>query len=373
MSGGTARLRVGFDGRALASPAGGVRRYARELFWAMVSCTDEFQLVALGAPPAFDLPPHIERRPAGPSLPTNVGWTLTGLPLAARRASLDVYHGPAYTSPLWGTPATVLTVHDVSYARHPEWYPYRRDPFRRAFYRACARHADLLVTDSEFSRQEIEAAYDIDASRVIVVPLGVGRAFCPTSTGHEASSDDETPYVIHVGDLHPRRNLDTALRAVILTRRRVAALAHVRLILVGVDRGSATELEELARSAGQSECLVFKTAVSDEELAELYRSALALVYPSRYEGFGLPLVEAMACGTPVVASNAGSIPEVVGSAGRLLDPDDVDGFATAIADISTDVELRTRLRGASLERASTFSWRRAAEETVAVYRRAASL
>ena len=235
-----------------------------------------------------------------------------------------------------------------------------------------ARRADLLITDSEFSSQEIQAAYGIEASRIAVVPLGVGPPFVPAApaeNGNPAGSD--SPYVIHVGDLHPRRNLHTALRAVLSVRQSTSALSRLRLILVGVDRGSAAQLEELVGSAGQRDSLVFKNAVSDEELAELYRSALALVYPSRYEGFGLPLVEAMACGTPVVASNAGSIPEVVGSASRLLDPDDVDGFAAAISGIATDAGLRARLRDASLERASRFSWQRVARDTIEVYRRVA--
>ncbi len=372
MTGGPARIRVGFDGRALSSPAGGVRRYAHELFWALAECEEQVELVALGPPPGVELPPSIIGRPARLGLPTNLGWTLAGLPLTARGASLDAFHGPAYTAPLWAMPATVLTVHDVSYARHPEWYPYRRDPIRRAFYRACARRADLLITDSEFSSQEIQAAYGIEASRIAIVPLGVGPPFVPAApaeNGNPAGSD--SPYVIHVGDLHPRRNLHTALRAVLSVRQSTSALSRLRLILVGVDRGSAAQLEELVGSAGQRDSLVFKNAVSDEELAELYRSALALVYPSRYEGFGLPLVEAMACGTPVVASNAGSIPEVVGSASRLLDPDDVDGFAAAISGIATDAGLRARLRDASLERASRFSWQRVARDTIEVYRRVA--
>ena len=367
MIGGRSRpLRVGFDGRALVSPAGGVRRYASELFRAMASLSD-VEVVALGAPASAELPAAITRRPRAIPMWSNAGWTHVGLPATARGASLDLYHGPAYIAPLWGMPPVVLTVHDVSYARHPEWYPYRRDPFRRAFYRACATRAAGIVTDSKFSRGEIHAAYGIEPEKISVVPLGVGAAFRPAE-GDERSRDAAAPYLVHVGDLHPRRNLDTAVRAVLAVRRAVRDLRELRLVLVGVDRGSRAQLESHASSAGDRSCIEFLESVAEHDLATLYRGALALIYPSRYEGFGLPLVEAMACGTPVIASTASSIPEVVGSAGRLVDPDDLDGFVDAVTAVGSDEALRGRMRLASLERARAFTWVRAAEETVQAYR-----
>ena len=152
------RIRVGIDGRAFTSPAAGVRRYVSELVPALLSSDASLELVALGGSP--------ESIPAGRAAcsepwhpPTNLGWAAVGLPRAARRAAVDLIHAPAYTAPLHAAVPTVLTIHDVSYERHPEWYPYRRDWLRRAFYRRSARAAAHILTDSEFSRGEIAAAY----------------------------------------------------------------------------------------------------------------------------------------------------------------------------------------------------------------------
>jgi alpha-1,3-rhamnosyl/mannosyltransferase len=348
-------LRIGFDARALASPAAGVRRYTRELFGAMATI-EGVGVVAVGAAAGTEVPAGVSRAPAAASLPTNPGWMLTGLPRAARAARLDVFHAPAYTAPLGGPRPLVLTIHDVSYERHPEWYPYRRDPLRRAFYRWSARTADRIITDSSFSKSEIVSAYGLGAARIDVVPLAPASSFGPGAGTARAFR-----YVLHVGDLHPRRNLDVAMRALGRVRARRPDLAELRLVLVGVDRGG------LAAIAGSSDFVEFAGTVTEDHLVELYRGAAALVYPSVYEGFGLPLLEAMACGTPVLAARAASIPEVAGDAAILLDPHDEAAWAEAIEAVF-EPAVSARLRDAGLARAVGFTWRRAAEATVAVYR-----
>ena len=125
--------RVGFDGRALGSPAAGMRRYARELFGALAEVEPTFRIVAVGGEAEVALPAGVERAAGGVTLPTNAGWMLMGLPRAARRARVDLFHAPSYTAPVAGPRPLVVTIHDVSYERHPEWYPYKRDPIRRAF------------------------------------------------------------------------------------------------------------------------------------------------------------------------------------------------------------------------------------------------
>jgi glycosyltransferase involved in cell wall biosynthesis len=355
-------LRIGFDGRALDSPAAGVRRYTRQLFSALAALGPDLQVLAVGPAPAAGLPPGIDRVPAGPSLPTNVGWMLTGLPRAARQARVDVMHAPSYTAPVGGPRPLVLTIHDVSYERHPEWYPYRRDPLRRAFYRWSARTADRVITDSGFSKREIVAAYALAEDRIDVIPLAPAAVFQPTPAAPAPGS----PYVLHVGDLHPRRNLELAVRAVLRVRERGGDLAGLRFVLAGVDRGGGPRL---AAMGGAAVDLI--GAARDETLAALYRGAAALVYPSLYEGFGLPLVEAMACGTPVIAARAASIPEVTGGAALLIDPADEAAWTDAIEGVArTGGPLAPRLRDAGLRRAAVFSWRRTAEATLDVYRRA---
>ena len=364
-------LRVGIDGRSFSSPAAGVRRYVSGLVSALRAVGADLELVALGG--SRDAVPaglgHVEE-PWHP--PTNLGWSTVGLPRAAARAGVDVIHAPAYTAPLWSSVPLVLTIHDVSYERHPEWYPYRRDGLRRLFYRRSAHAAAHVLTDSEFSAGEIAAAYSIPRERITVAPLGVSSHFTPAdgTTRDALPAGLTTPFLLHVGDLHERRNMPLVVRAMLEAQRR-PGMPPLSLALAGVDRGIGDRLRAYAREANSPDAVVCLGTVTDAQLLTLYRGAAALVYPSRYEGFGLPVLEAMACGTPVIASRAASIPEVLGEAGVLLDPDDEPGWAEEIARVITDEWHRGRMRAAGLARASEFTWARTARLTLDVYRQVA--
>lgn len=364
-------LRVGVDGRAFSSPAGGVRRYVSELYAAIAEHHPDVEVVAIGAPPDAELPAGMRRRPAI-TFPTNLGWMAASIPLAARGAALDVYHAPAYTAPLWGVHPQVLTIHDVSYERRPEWNAYRNDPVRRLFYRVSAHVADRIVTDSAFSRTEITAAYGVPEHRIDVVPLAAGRAFTPGPFDPAGITGRRAPYALHVGDLHIRRNVCTVLAAILAARRSDAGTAGLSLVCAGVDRGTRDALVTQAREAGDPEALAILGPVSEAVLVNLYRGASLLVYPSRYEGFGLPILEAMQCGIPVLGSRASSIPEVVGDAGILLDELDVEQWTAAITAVVSDPRMRADLSKKSIERAALYSWARTARETVAAFRAAAA-
>jgi glycosyltransferase involved in cell wall biosynthesis len=438
-------IRAGIDGRAFQSPAAGVRRYVWELARAFArlnqnsrgsrggqsgddsrsgvsvlggerppapaggvdpgrdgragSSGGELELVAIGAGPEDPLPESVRRYAEPASPPTNLGRHAVGLPLALRRAPIDLYHAPAYTAPTWGRVPIVLSLHDVSYARHPEWYPYHNDWRRRAFYRWSARRARVIVTISEFSRSEIVAAYGIDPGRVRVTYLGVDHAFAPAvtdgaawlaglraagggrgagvgagaGTGAGAGLGAAAPYLLHVGDLHERRNLSLAVEAIALARRRHPMLGRVRLVLAGVDRGIGERLRREALALGEPDLVELAGLVSEERLLALYRGASLLIYPSRYEGFGFPVAEAMACGLPVLAARASALPEVVGEAGLLLDPDRVEDWSEAIAAVLSDDQRALAMRDAGLRRAARFSWDRTAEATLDVYRECVAL
>jgi glycosyltransferase involved in cell wall biosynthesis len=353
---------IAFDGRALASPAGGVRRYVTELFGALAAAHPDVQWVGIGAPPVR-CPPGVVAVAAPLSLPTNLGWMATGLPAATRRLRPALLHAPAYAAPLAPGCPVVVTLHDVSYARHPEWYPGQLDPLRRWFYARSATSAARIVTDSSFSRDEIVAAYGVDAARIHVVPLAAGSAFRPPSSGLP-----RTPTVLHVGDLHPRRNLSMLLDVVIALRTSDPALATLVLRLIGADRGIASALVAQAASAGHAEALQIDGAISESALVEAYQTATVLAYPSQYEGFGLPLLEAMGCGTPVIASRAASMPEVVGDAGVLVPPTDRHAWFTALRQMCLDPEYAQRWSDAGPRRAATFTWARTADLTFEVYR-----
>jgi glycosyltransferase involved in cell wall biosynthesis len=366
-------LRVGIDGRAFTSPAPGIRRYVTGLVGGLLALGEDLELVALGGSDPGALPAGVGHVDEPPHPPSNPGWTLIGLPRAAARARVSVIHAPAYTAPFLAGAPVVLTIHDVSYELYPEWYPHRRDWLRRAYYRRSARAATAVLTVSEFSASEIRRAYNIPRDRITVAPLGVDPLFAPgaVDASCELPAGVTAPYLLHVGDLHERRNLVTAVDAMFEARRHFGALAGLSLVLVGSDRGVGEGLCRIAREAGVPEAVVLLGDVSEDRLRTLYRCAAAVVYPSMYEGFGLPLIEAMASGTPVIASNAASIPEVTGDAALLLEPTNVAGWTDAIVRVVNDEDLRARLRAAGLKRASVFTWRRTAELTLDVYRRAA--
>jgi glycosyltransferase involved in cell wall biosynthesis len=334
---------------------------------ALLALDDAPEIVVLGGQPD-SVPPLLEHVAERPHPPTNAGWTLVGLPRAAATARLDLLHAPAYTAPFWSPAPVVLTIHDISYERNPEWYPYRRDWLRRAFYRWSARAARHILTTSSFSASEIAEMYALDADRVTVVPLGVsadfaGRDGLPCALPAEVT----TPFLLHVGDIHERRNLSVAVNAVLEARRRFGLLPALSLVLVGTDRGPADALSALAAAAGAPEAVVRLGRVEEPLLHALYRCATACVYPSRYEGFGFPVLEAMAGGTPVIASRAASIPELAGDAAILLDPDDDKGWTDAVIRIVTDEELRSEMATRGVTRAGHFTWARTARATMDVY------
>ena len=261
------------------------------------------------------------------------------LRLGRLAAGLDLLHCPTYRAPLRPRVPLVVTVHDVAVVGHPEWFPrWHRETGRRAL-RAGVRAADAVVAVSSFTRDELVALLGVPPERVRVVPNGVAPVFTPE--GPRAEGD----YVLAVGTLEPRKNLARVVEA--------ARLAGVELRVAG-----ASGWGEVAREGWVGE-------PSDRELAALLRGARCLVYPSLYEGFGLPVLEAMACGTPVVTSRGGATEEVAGGAAVLVDAGAVDAIAAGSA--AADVR-RDELVAAGLERARPFTWSRAADLVEALWR-----
>lgn len=351
-----------------------MRRYVANLVPALRVLEQAPEIVALGGE-RRSIPDGIEHIAEPLHPPTNLGWTLVGLPVGAARARVDLIHAPAYTAPFWSGLPVVLTIHDVSYERHPEWFPYRRDWLRRAFYRHSARLATHILTDSEFSASEISAAYGIPRERMTVALLGVSARSASSldQAAQELPAGVAAPYVLHVGDLHTRRNLGVVVDAICSARQRGLVPGTLRLVLAGRDHGVTRLLCARAADRGAADLIVVAGGVSDAALERLYRCAAAFVYPSLYEGFGLPVLEAMAHGTPVVASKEASIPEVLGDAGILLDPFDVAAWTDAIAAVVNDERTRDRMRTSGRVRAAEFTWERTARVTLEVYRRAAGL
>jgi glycosyltransferase involved in cell wall biosynthesis len=274
----------------------------------------------------------------------DVAWYPALLPRTARRDGLDVLHTTIFRGPLRSRVPVALTVHDLAVLRHPEVFTRWTRAHGRFTLRATVRAARRVIAVSEFTRVEVAELCDVDLDRIDVVPNGVDPIF--VSDGPAAEGE----YVLAVGTIEPRKNLARAAEA--------ARLLGVELRVVGAlgwgDGGvSGSHLRWLGR-------------VSDEELARLYRGARCLLFPSLYEGFGIPVAEAMACGTPVVTSRESAMADVAGEAAVLVDPLDPAAIATGA---ETAVAQASALRAAGIERAKLYTWRRAADAAEAAYQR----
>ena len=277
------------------------------------------------------------------------------LPLLLRRLRPQLAHFLHVVPPAWRGPS-VVTVQDLSFERFPEVMSTGDRFLFRTFVPRSARRADRVLTGSEWTRRDLIERYGIDEERVVVTPYGFDRVFGP-----DGARRDGPPYVLFVGSLERRKQPDLALLTMLGCEEYDPDL---RLVFVGPDRGLEGDLRKSADAYGLRDRVEFAGHVPQDELAALYRGAEALVFPSQYEGFGLPVLEAMASGTPVVAVISSSIPEVAGDAAILVDPD-----PTALAaGVDRARSERARLRAAGLERARQFSWAETARLTAQVYR-----
>ena len=291
-----------------------------------------------------------ERRPWHPLDPA-----LLGLELWRERAKL--FFSPGYNSPVGWPKPFVFTLHDLNHLCVAE----NSNTLKRAYYRrvirpACHRAA-FVLTVSEYSKREIAAWAGVDERRVVNVGNGVGEPFSAIGPKH----DPGYPYLLYVGSHKPHKNLPRLLKAYGISGVR----QDVKLVMTGTP-SAALRAEVDASHLGTS--VQFLGTVNNEDLAKLYRGALGFVFPSLYEGFGLPPLEAMACGAPVLTSNVCSLPEVVGNAGVLVDPLDVDAIANGIRILVENSDMRADLRQSGLLRAREFSWNETARRTAEVLR-----
>ena len=318
-------MRVGVDTSPLVQTRAGTARVVRGLLGALRDRPGiDLELLSFGGGGRMS------------SVARDAVWYPVGLRRRAR--ALDVLHCTTFRGPRSSIP-TVVTVHDLAILRAPEAFPRWHRLYGRAGLERVLMAADAIVVVSEFTRGEVTALVDVPAERVRVVPNGVDALFTPD--GPRADGD----YVLAVATLEPRKNLGRAVDA--------AREAEVELRVVG------------ARGWGGVDVPGWVGEVPDAELAALYRGARCVVYPSLYEGFGLPVLEAMACGTPVVTAKATAMEEVAGTAAVLVDPLDVSAIAAGIHEAAS---RRDELVPAGLARASAFTWDRTADAVVEIWR-----
>jgi len=369
-------MRIGINGLLLSNRPGyrrsGIDRYIRGLLSALPEALPNDELIVYANPTAIDAGGTLSVHTV-PSFTENkalrIVWEQVGLPRSIRADRLDLFHGTAFALPSRLTVPGVVTIHDLAFLRWPDQVPRSRAKHLRRAVVSAAKQSTRLIAVSEATKRDVVELLQIDPDRIDVTPLGVdptfrrpaGEAIAEFRHAYELTR----PFILTVGNREPRKNLPTMIRAFAKVKNDIP---H-DLVHAGGEGWNADELERAVAETKLGERLRFVDFVPHAELPLWYASADCFVMPSLYEGFGLPLLEAMACGAPSIATNRSSLPEVAGDAAYLCDPD-VDSLAAALVTVLHDGELRCRLHEAGPRRASGFTWRRTAELTADAYRKA---
>lgn len=372
-------MRIAIDYTSAVRQRGGIGRYTRELVQALAALdqANDYILLVQDRPGRADAPKAANfcLRPTWVSEPwlTRL-WQRLGLPLPVEvfTGPVDIFHSPDFVLPptRQGT-RTLLTVHDLSFIRDPDSAtPALRAYLERVVPRSVAR-ADHILADSAATRQDLITLYDVPGEKVSVLYSGVSAAFRPVRDAARlaevcARYGLRRPYILSLGTLQPRKNYIRLMRA-FARARRSPALRDYQLVIAGGKGWLYAAIFAEVERLGLRDSVLFPGFVADADLPALYSAAALFVYPSLYEGFGLPVLEAMACGTPTVVSNASSLPEVAGDAALLVDPYDEAALAQALEQALSDEGLRARLVARGLEQARRFTWAAAAGQLLRLY------
>ena len=377
-------MRVAINASFWGQETVGSGQYLHHLVAALLALEPAPEIVLCGPPElqaARALPPGAiwQAMPVGP-MPANLGklWLeQVAYPRGVRVVGAQVAHVPYFAAPLAAPAPVVVTVHDLIPLLLPA---YRSSALVRGYMRLVAwsaRRASLVLTDAEASRRDIISHLGVPAERVRAIPLAASPLYRPYEESEALAAIRAryalpTDYLLYLGGFDQRRNLGTLFQALAAARRREPSLPVLALAgaLPPADTTLTPDPRRLAAEAGVAEGVRFLGRVPEVDKPALYAAALAFLFPSRYEGFGLTVLEALACGTPVIAADATTLPEVAGPGGLLVGPDDVAGWAEAIVRLVSDSALRARLRAAGLAHSARFTWQRTARQTLAAYHEA---
>lgn len=362
-------MRFSVDAHAIGRHLTGNEVYIRNLLqrFAILDRDSEF-IAYIAAPEAVRWIPErflVKRVSANPF--KRLGWDL---PLRLKQDRPDLLH-VQYTAPLGCRTPVVATVHDVSFLECPEFFPLARRVQLRTTVSSTVRRAARILTPSQFSRSAILRRFPLPPDRVVVVPNAVSPEFRPVPYDQARARVRERfgiehPYILMVGDLQPRKNQAGLVRAFAQLLRMEPALPH-HLVLVGKRNGYMEIVQREAEHSGVSERVHFTGFIPDQDLVAVYGGCDILAFPSFYEGFGIPILEAMACGRAVACSNVSAMPEVADGAAILFNPHSTEEMARAMRDLLLDRELRQRMERLGQQRAGQFSWELSAAKTLEVY------
>jgi glycosyltransferase involved in cell wall biosynthesis len=371
-------LRIAIDAHSVGTGLGGNESYAANLIEALAEI-DNFNDYTLYVTRREAVERFTNRWPNFSVRSTLPHTPLIRIPLTLssqlRRNPVDVLH-VQFTSPPFAPCPVVVSIHDLSFEHLPQTFKRRSRTQLRMTVRRSARQASQIVALSEYARQDIIKTYGVSPAKLSVIPLAAPSHFFPVTDERELQRVKQTygihsNYILSVGSIQPRKNLSRLIAAYSRLRDTQPEGKLPQLVLVGKCAWLYDETLRTIKELEVSNSVVLTGYVPEKDLPALYSGALCFVYPSYFEGFGLPPLEAMKCGAPVIAGDRTSLPEVVGQAGMLVDPFDVDAIACAIVKVISDSNLRSDLRAKGLERALLFDWRTTARQTLAVYQTAA--
>ena len=370
-------MRIAFDGTTLRAGRTGVGYYTEHLLEELVECVAEDDLVVVSnrhVETAARLSPRILITGASWRVP-RMAWLQLLAPGLLTRLRIDVAHFTNGMIPIVSPVPTVVTIHDMSLTMYPGYHPPRRVLLNRPFVDLSAQRADAIITVSESARQDIVRWYGVPPSRVFVVHEAAAPAFRPVTDAATLQRVRATyglaeRFILYVGTIEPRKNLPLLLDA-FARRHRSGDLPH-QLIVAGPYGWLCAHIERRIEQLGVKDAVRITGYVPFEDLPAIYSLAEMFVFPSVYEGFGLPVVEAMACGTPVVVADVAALAEVGGGAVARVRSFDAEALGDELVRLARDQDRRRHLATLGRARAQTFSWRRAALETLAVYRQVAA-
>jgi glycosyltransferase involved in cell wall biosynthesis len=362
-------MRFSVDAHAIGCHLTGNEVYVRNLLDSFAAVDQNSEFVAyISTPEAADvIPRRFTPRTVSRNPFVRLGFDLPRL-LSEDRP--DLIH-VQYTAPLGCPVPVVVSVHDVSFLEYPQYFTAVRALQLRLTVRHTVATAARVITGSEFSRDAIVRAYGLDEDKITVIPNAAAGIFRPLNPENSAAwvrsrFGITSPFILTVGDLQPRKNQTGLIAAFADMIRSRQQLPH-HLVLAGKDTFQAGDVRKAAAHSGIADRIHFTGFVSDAELVQLYNACESFVFPSFYEGFGLPLLEAMACGRPVACSDNSAVHEVADSCAVLFDANSKEQMARAMLDLALDAELRARMGRLSLKRSALFTWQKAAEKTLEVY------
>jgi len=371
-------MRIGIDGLPLTESLAGIGHYTLELAQHLARGPHDDQVDVVSPTPFLPAVKSLQGSNSNLRLTqqrlnliTKRWWSI-GLPRYIRQARFDVFHGTNFEIPLQGVCPTVVTIHDLSLLLHPETHERRRVWRARARMPLMARRATMIITVSDAVRSEVLQHLRLPGDRIITVHSAARERFRPmeNKTAKEICNrlNVNKDFILYAGTIEPRKNLQVLVRA--FEEYSQGKETRLQLVLAGKKGWMVNELDRYLRRSAVGRHVLFTGYLNDEELCALYSSCKLFVYPSFYEGFGLPPLEAMACGAPVIASRIPSIAEVLGSAARLVSPHSATELAEAMVELLEDDQLRGELGLAGQKRASEYSWTLTAARTREVYQEA---